>query len=79
MRGRHIEDHTDLANYMIHQCEMEKENGAIIFLDQEKVYDKILHPFLWASLETFGFPKRFTDTVKTLYSNAYTTKQNHLK
>ena len=73
MRGRHIEDHTDLANYMIHRCEMEKENGAIIFLDQEKAYDKILHPFLWASLETFGFPKRFTDTVKTLYSNAYTT------
>ena len=73
MRGRHIEDHTDLVNYMIHRCKLEGENGAVIFLDQEKAYDKILHPFLWESLEKFGFPDRFTNTVKTLYSTAYTT------
>jgi len=73
MRGRHIEDHTDLANYMIHRCKLDDENGAIVFLDQEKAYDKILHPFIWESLKTFDFPDRFTNTVKTLYGTAYTT------
>lgn len=44
----------------------------IICLDQEKAYNKILHMFLWRAMKKFGFPKKFIDTVKALYSNAYT-------
>lgn len=44
----------------------------IMCLDQEKAYNKILHVFLWRVMKKFGFPKEFIDTVKALYSDAYT-------
>ena len=72
MKGRKIEDQTELINLMINVCEVEEVNGAIICLDQEKAYDKISHDFLFWSLEKFGFPKHFIDTVKALYQDAHT-------
>src|SRR5207245_2067975 len=39
-------------------------------LDQEKAYDKILHEYLWKTLEKFGLPISFINTVKSLYRNA---------
>ena len=47
--------------------------GAIVALDQEKAYDKILHPYLWAVLEKFGMPANFIKTIQALYTNAKTT------
>lgn len=73
MKGRNIADHTDLTHYMISKCEMAEENGAIVFLDQEKAYDKILHPYLWEVMKSMGFPDKLIQTIKTLYSNAYTS------
>ena len=49
------------------------QNGAIVALDQEKVYDKILHPYLWKVLEKFDVPQHFIKTVKHLYQNAATS------
>ena len=49
-----------------------EENGTIVALDQEKAYDKIRHDYLWATLETFGLPRQFIKTVKSLYQHAYT-------
>ena len=51
---------------------MEK-NGTIIALDQEKAYNKILHPYLWKVFERFNFPQRFIRTVRHLYHNASTS------
>ena len=53
---------------------MERTNkpGAIVALDQEKAYDKILHPYLWEILHKLNFPERFINTVKVLYDNAAT-------
>lgn len=72
MKGRRIEDQTDLVNVMLDRCEIEEDNGAIVFLDQEKAYDKINHDFLWKTLEKFGFLRHFINIVKTLYKNAET-------
>jgi len=47
-------------------------SGAIIALDQEKAYDKILHPYLWSVLRKFGFPEQFIKTIQALYENAKT-------
>ncbi|PPQ77059.1 hypothetical protein CVT24_009763 [Panaeolus cyanescens] len=73
MKGRRIEDHTDLVHTLLHLCEIREENGAIFCLDQEKAYDKIRHDFLWKSLKRFGFPDTFINTVKNLYNHATTT------
>ena len=72
MRGRRIEDQTELVKLLINLCELEEINGAIICLDQEKAYDKISHKFLWKSLEKFGFPASFIRTIRALYQDAYT-------
>ena len=45
--GRSIFDHTMLAKLMIEYAEPTEENDAIALLDQEKVYDKVAHDYLW--------------------------------
>ena len=47
-------------------------DGVIVALDQEKAYDKIRHDYLWDTLNKFDLPDIFTNTVKSLYENAYT-------
>ncbi len=43
----------------------------IVFLDQEKAYDKIEHDYLWRILSAYKIPELFISTVKSLYSNPY--------
>ncbi|PPQ81398.1 hypothetical protein CVT24_001827 [Panaeolus cyanescens] len=72
MKGRRIENHTDLIHLLTRLCSIKDENGAIICLDQEKAYDRVRHDFLWATLEKFNFPETFINTVKSLYQHAKT-------
>lgn len=72
MKGRRIEDQTELAHTVIEWCNITGKNGMIVCLDQEKAYDKILHDFLWASMKKFGIPDEYIDIVRSLYSDANT-------
>ena len=72
MKGRKIEDQTELVRLMLDKCKADEENGVIICLDQEKAYDKVQHDFIWKTLDAFEFPKHFTNTIKTLYENGET-------
>ena len=58
---------------MTKYAEVTEKNGVIIALDQEKAYNKLTHHYLRKTLEAFGIPKLFTQTVRALYTNAYTT------
>jgi hypothetical protein len=69
---RLIFDLIRLANAIINYTELTKKNGAIVMLDQEKAYDIIKHEYLWTTMDTFGIPQPFTNTVKALYKNAQT-------
>ena len=73
IKNRSIFDQVKLAKLMIDYGNIAKKNGAIVALDQEKAYDKILHPYLWAVLERFGLPQHFINTVKYLYQGAKTS------
>lgn len=73
MKGRRIENQTKLTYMMIEWCNMSQTNGMIICLDQEKAYNKILHPFIWASFKKFKFSTSFINMVKALYARAKTT------
>ncbi|KAJ3507816.1 hypothetical protein NMY22_g16814 [Coprinellus aureogranulatus] len=72
MAGRRIDDHTELIKLMIHWSEVENEDGLLVFLDQEKAYDRITHEFLLATLEKMDFPEHFRKQIKHLYANAET-------
>ena len=72
MRGRRIEDQTELVKMVLNNCEVNETNGVIVCLDQEKAYDKVRHDFIWKTLDKFDFPKHFTNTVRALYENGET-------
>lgn len=70
--GRSLTEQTKLICMMIYYAEAKEVNGLIVALDQEKVYDKIDHEYLWRTLVKFGIPTTFINTVKSLYKGAKT-------
>ncbi|KAK3562052.1 hypothetical protein QTP86_025970 [Hemibagrus guttatus] len=40
---------------------------GLIFLDQEKAFDRVEHEYLWKVLETFGFNPGFVAMIRVLY------------
>ena len=71
--GRSIFDQVKTTKLVVEYMNRTNKSGAVIALDQEKAYDKILHPYLWAVLEKFGLPDNFIKTIQSLYDNAVTT------
>ena len=70
--GRSIFNHIRLTKIMIQFAEALEQDGAIIALDQEKVYDRLTHEYLWKTLEAFEMPRHFINTIKALYKSAET-------
>ena len=73
VKGRSIFDQVKTAKLVIDYMDRAGKPGAIVALDQEKAYDKILHPYLWAVLRRFGFPEVFIKTIQSLYNDASTS------
>lgn len=49
------------------------DNGFILFLDVCKAFDTVEHPFIFQSLNQFGFGNYFSPAMKTLYKNSNST------
>ena len=47
----------------------EEKHGALVFLDQEKAFDRVDHQFLFKTLGAFGLGKNFINWVKVLYKD----------
>ena len=73
IKGRSIFDQVKLTKLAIDYGRIMGKNGAIVLLDQEKAYDKILHPYLWKVLERFDLPRHYIRTIKHLYQGASTS------
>jgi len=64
--GRHIENNIFLTQDLIDHANLTNRNLAIIFLDQEKAFDRMSHKFIFKILERFGFGAYFIKWVKTI-------------
>lgn len=45
-----------------------KDEKHIISLDEEKIFDKIQHPFVMKVLERVGIQETYLSVIKTVYS-----------
>jgi len=70
--GRSIFDQVKTTKLVIDYMRTFNKTGAIVALDQEKAYDRILHKYLWEVLWKFEFPERFIRTIQHLYDNTVT-------
>ena len=64
--GRNIENNIHLVQNLIDHINANNEELAIIFVDQEKAFDRMSHSFIFKTLEKFGFGKNFIDWVKII-------------
>ena len=70
--GRRIDDNIHLVRDIIDYANKNDEEAALLFLDQEKAFDRVSHKFLFKVLTAFGFGASFIDWIRVLYSNAST-------
>ena len=70
--GRRIGDTIHLIRDIIDLANQNDEEAALLFLDQEKAFDRVNHKFLFKALEKYGFGNSFIHWIKLLYSNAST-------
>ena len=70
--GRKIDHTVHMLRDLIDLVDKEDSQGAFLFIDQEKAFDRVNHDFLYKTMETFGIGQSFIDWVKIIYSNATT-------
>ena len=72
MDGRRIDYTVHLIRDIMDLINKDDSEGALIFLDQEKAFDRVEHEFLFKTMQAFGFGNGFIDCIRILYSNATT-------
>ena len=69
--GRYIGDNTALLRDLVVYCQQTGTRAAIMFLDQQKAFDRVEWPFLWATLRGMGFGPSFIRWVQTFYGRPH--------
>ena len=70
--GRRINDNINMVRDIIDLVNKNDDEACLLFLDQEKAFDRVNHDFMFSVLETFGFGDSFIHWIRLLYSNAST-------
>ena len=70
--GRNIGNSIHLVRDIIDLANNNNEEGALLFLDQEKAFDRVSHTILIDALKAYGFGDYFIHWIQLLYSNAFT-------
>ena len=70
--GRQIGNSVHLVRDIIDYANKNDEGAALLFLDQEKAFDRVSHSFLFDAMKAYGFGDYFIHWINLLYSNAFT-------
>ena len=69
MKNRFIGENVLLIENVIRYAKEKNITGLLLFLDFEKAFDTIEWPFIFRTLEFFGFGKTFVSWIKCFYSD----------
>lgn len=80
VKGRWIMDSVHTVQAVLDHLKSTGKAGGLLFLDQEKAFDRVDHDFLFAILAHLGFPQSYIGAIRTMYSSAYSVVRinNHL-
>lgn len=70
INGRHLADSIAVVSEIAHSIQNHKVNGLIIKLDFYKAFDSVRWSFLLQASESFGFPKKWVEWIRTIISTA---------
>lgn len=70
--GRQIGNSVHLVRDIIDYANASDEGAALLFIDQEKAFDRVSHSLLFDVMKAFGFGDYFISWIQLLYSNAFT-------
>jgi hypothetical protein len=73
VKGRYIHESVKVVLDMMHHLHSSKLKGLLLFLDQEKAFDRISWTYMKKIVKTFGFGPRFRGWLDLLYSDARAT------
>ncbi len=73
IHGRFIGDNARLMEDLIFECENNEIDGAILFYDQSKAFDRVEWIWLRKVMERFKFGKKFIGWIFMLYMRAKST------
>ena len=68
IRGRQAPDIAQHVRTVLSHAHDHPTDGVLLFLDQDKAYDRVSHPYLRATLSAFGFPPSLIDLFAVTYS-----------
>ena len=68
------------TNNVIHHInKLKNKNHMIIFIDAEKAFDKIQHPFMIKTLQKVGIEETYLNIIKAIYDKLqYSSSKHHV-
>ena len=72
IKGRQTADIAQLLQSIMSHASFNPSGDAIVFLDQEKTYDRVSYDYLFAVLSRFGFPPLVQHAFAATFFNSST-------
>ena len=68
-RTKYFQRYVQTIQDVIKYANSENITAAILFIDQEKAFDRVSHRFLLKTLEKFNFGSAFTSWIQTILTD----------